>query len=343
MNMRKIFCIGFIISIILIISTLKVGRKDNDDPYKMTVVTKKVAIRGWQSTLESYGTVKSIEATDISTDISGKINRILFDSGDKVAEGTLLVELENDDLKAALQQDQAKFILAKSQLDKITYLYNERIFSRIDYETAFSNYSQDLAQVRLDEAQLKKTLIIAPFSGTIGLRNVNIGQYISPGNIIANIQREDQLYIDFLVPQDDELKIKVGDGVELQTSDHSKIVHAIVSAIDSNVNNENRMLMVRATISRGQHIIPGTYALVHIYLNKLRDYPTVPEEAIVYAPSSNGIYLVKQGRVQLIPIKMGARRHGEVQVLSKLTKDEQVVVSDQSQLYPNALVSVIPS
>ena len=299
-----------------------------------------VATQNWQPSIEAYGTVNAVQGVDISSDVAGKIDQIDFKSGQRVAAGAVLVMLENDDLKATLAEDQAKLYLAHTQMQEMQYLYREGAESRLANDTAVANYDQDLAVVQFDQAKLDKTYIRSPFAGTVGLNTVNLGQYISPGTVIANVQQTTGLYVDFSVPQDQTLTAKVGDKVTVQIDNQSTPILGTLTAFNSAVDQDTRTLTMRASIPAGADLRPGTYVLVKLFLGESKPYPTIPETAIIYNPTTEGVYVVKAGHAQLTAIQVGTRKDGLAQVTSGLNLGDEVVVAGQDLLFSGAPVQV---
>ncbi len=297
----------------------------------------------WQNSVSSYGTVYAMEGTDLTTDVAGKVTAILFHSGEQVVRGQTLVTLENEDLSGQVLKDQANLELMKIRLKQSTYLQKIGAIAALEYDTAVADYESAVGTLQMDQAQLQKTLITAPFSGVVGLRNVNLGQYITPGAVIVNLQQTDQAYVDFAIPQDQAEQARLGDRVVVSIDEGKNVFEGKLVASDAALHTDSRTLMMRATLADPHHRLkPGMYAMITLYLGQKQTSVTVPSNAIVYSPTTNGVYVVKAGHAVLIPVVVGERRENEAQILQGVEVGQTIVTSGQSKLFPGASVTVVP-
>jgi membrane fusion protein (multidrug efflux system) len=298
----------------------------------------------WQPQLTSVGTLRAVRGADLSPQIGGTVSAIHFDSGADVQEGAVLVELSSADDQAKLDS-----LKAQAQLAQITYDRDQRQFqaqavSKQVVDTDAQTLKSDLAQVAQQQATLNYKVIKAPFAGHLGIRQVDVGQYLAPGTAVVTLQALDPIYIDFNLPQQALAQIAVGQKaiVTVDTFPGQQFPGTI-SAINSKVDLSSRNVQIRATLDNHDHkLLPGMFASVAIDVGSKQSYVTLPQTAVTYNPYGNTVYLVDskgkdaKGQDQLVArqvfVTTGDVRGDQVAILKGVNVGDTVVTAGQIKL-----------
>src|SRR5215469_13752017 len=259
-----------------------------------TVSTAVAAAQPWQPQLKAIGSVRAVRGADLSPQVGGTVSAIHFDSGADVKEGDLLIELSSADDLAKLNSLKAQAELARITLERDQRQLQAQAVSKQVVDTDEQNYRSFQAQVAQQQATLDYKVIRAPFAGRLGIRQIDVGQYLAPGTAVVTLQSLDPIYVDFTLPQQDIAKISVGQkvGVHVDTS-HDEVFAGTISAVNSKVDTATRNVQVRATIANPDHrLLPGMFANVTIDVGGPQNYITLPQTAITYNPFGSTVYLV---------------------------------------------------
>jgi membrane fusion protein (multidrug efflux system) len=306
----------------------------------------------WNDTLVTTGSFIPVQGTMIRAEEPGKIVAINFESGKVVQEGQLLVQIDTSVEEANLKAAMAKADLATSTLKRIMKLRGTGALSERDIDDAQYQFKQNSADVDNILALIDKKTIKAPFTGHVGIRQVNIGQYVSPGDPIVPLQTLSPIYIEFQLPQQDLVKVKNDQKIEIRVDTFKdKVFTGTINAINPEVDANSRTVKVQAIIENAEGLLrPGMYGNVIIALGASHNYLTVPGTAINRAPYGNSVYVVeemnneKTGKTYLGVrqqfIQLGPTRGDQVAVLSGLKEGEEVATSGLFKLRPNAEVLV---
>jgi len=309
-----------------------------------SVSTTVVQLSTWQPTFEAVGNLRASNGTSLAAEVSGIVTAIHFDSGEMVKTGRLLLELNSAPFKAQLEQLKAAAKLAKQSYDRDVAQYKVEAISKATVEISAANLKSALAQVTMQEAVIAQRSIRAPFSGRLGIRQVDLGQYLAPGTALVNLQNLDPMYLDFSVPQSQMDMARVGEKVTIQTSAFpDKVFTGTISAIEPQVEISTRNLKVRASIANPKNeLLPGLFATVRVNRGDQKQYITLPNSVIAYNPYGSTVFIVNNkgkgadGKPQLVVeqrfVTTGATRGDQVAVLSGLKVNETVVTSGQLKL-----------
>lgn len=309
-----------------------------------SVSTTVAQLSSWQPTFEAVGNLRASNGTSLAAEVSGLVTAIHFDSGATVEAGQLLLELNAAPFKAQLEQLKATARLAKQSYDRDVAQYKVEAVSKAAVEISAANLKSALAQVTMQEAVIAQRSIRAPFSGRLGIRQVDLGQYLAPGTALVNLQKLDPMYLDFAVPQAQMDMARVGEKVTIQTSAFpNKVFTGTISAIEPQVEISTRNLKVRASIANpNNELLPGLFATVRVNRGDQKQYITLPNSVIAYNPYGSTIFIVNNrgkgadGKPQLVVeqrfVTTGATRGDQVAVLSGLKVNETVVTSGQLKL-----------
>lgn len=316
-----------------------------------TAVTTTVAVREqWQPALSAVGSLRAINGVTVSTDLAGIIAQISFQSGTAVKKGDLLVKLDSQQEEAQLQSAEARRDLAKISLDRQHSLVADGAVSRSDYDIAESEFRQASAAVDNARALIARKTITAPFDGMVGIRQVDLGQYLDVGAPIASLQSLDPIYVEFALPQQDLGQIAVGKALRIKAAGVAgEQFDGEITAIDSRLDDSTRNVTVQGTIKNPEtQLLPGMFVSVDVLL-PVKDAIFIPTSSISYAPYGDSVFIVKskQGsegsvdkEVEQQFVKLGPSRGDQVTVISGIKEGDEIVSSGVFKLRGGAAVQV---
>ncbi|MBO6565843.1 MAG: efflux RND transporter periplasmic adaptor subunit [Pseudomonadales bacterium] len=300
----------------------------------------------WDERLNAVGTVQSVRGVELTSETSGEITRILFGSGDAVKANQLLVVL-NDEVEQASRRNQtAALELAEILFERDRTLIEQKSIPQTQYDRSRADLERAKAQLAETEARLANKQIEAPFSGTMGIARVDIGDYISPGTLIATLQDHSELEIDFTVPARYAPRLDAGLSVAVKVDAFpDQVFDAEVMAVDSKIDPSTRNILLRARLAEPGGLLPGMFASLEVDLGLRIDVVTIPETAMTYALQGNTVYVIEDtedgGQTAVARVvQAGQVRDGKVAVLSGLEAGEQVVSVGQNKLFRGVKVLI---
>lgn len=315
--------------------------------------------RPWQQRLPAVGSLKALQGVELSLEQAGTVKSLHFESGQQVKQGQLLLQLDSDQEAALLGTAQADLGLAKVDYGRGSQLVGDQAISRGEFDRLTAQYRRNQAVVDQLKASLEKKSIKAPFSGTIGIRQVDIGDFLASGTVIATLQDLSSLYVDFNMPEQSLPQLALGQKVLLQVAAFpGQTFNATLSAINPKVDENTRNLLVRASLANPDgKLLPGMFASLLVLLPDPQPQVVVPESAITYTLYGNSVYVVSpkqnadgqpenaaDGKPRLIAeqrtIRTGERRDGVVVVSEGLKAGERVVSAGQLKLTPGAAIQI---
>ena len=315
--------------------------------------------RPWQQRLPAVGSLKALQGVELSLEQAGTVKSLHFESGQQVKQGQLLLQLDSDQEAALLSTAQADLGLAKVDYGRGSQLVGDQAISRGEFDRLTAQYRRNQAVVDQLKASLEKKSIKAPFSGTIGIRQVDIGDFLASGTVIATLQDLSSLYVDFNMPEQSLPQLALGQKVLLQVAAFpGQTFNATLSAINPKVDENTRNLLVRASLANPDgKLLPGMFASLLVLLPDPQPQVVVPESAITYTLYGNSVYVVSpkqnadgqpenaaDGKPQLIAeqrtIRTGERRDGVVVVSEGLKAGERVVSAGQLKLTPGVAIQI---
>ncbi|MDR0634196.1 MAG: efflux RND transporter periplasmic adaptor subunit [Azoarcus sp.] len=302
-----------------------------------------VAARTLVDDVAAVGTLVSNQSVVLHPEVAGRVAVIRFRDGGAVRRGAVLVELDAAVQRAELQQAKAELMLADANARRAEDLFAGKFVSSSTREEAASRLEVARASVALAQARLERTRIRAPFDGIVGIRKVNIGDYVRDGDALVNIEDIATLKLDFRLP---ELYLgRIGPGQALEVS--SDVVPGVtfpatVDAIDPLVDAEGRAVLLRARLANDKgRLRPGVFARVKVLVDRRDDVLLVPETALIPAPGQTQfVYRVEDGHARRVEVSTGARRAGEVEVVQGLAPGDRIVIAGQLKLRDGAPVTV---
>lgn len=320
-------------------------------PPPAAVTTVVARQEDWPATLNAIGTVVAVQGVTVSADLPGIVDRIAFDSGKSVREGDVLVELDTRQERAQLAAAQAQSDLARVNFERLRGLVKDGVIPQADYDRAESEQRATEAKVKEIQATIARKTIRAPFSGTLGIRQVNLGQYLSAGNAVVPLQSLHPIYVNFGVPQEAARQVMVGRTV-LITADDLPVrnFEGRVTAIDSVLDEKTRNVQVQATVANGDNKLrPGMFVKAQLSMGAARPTVTLPASAISYAPYGDSVFVVSDMQdqsghtyrgVRQQFVKVEGSRGDQVAVTSGVKGGDEVVSSGVFKLRNSAAVQV---
>ena len=326
----------------------------------ISVAATRAAEQPWQSRLPAIGTLKAFQGVDLTTEVQGTVKEVLFQSGETVTLGQPLLQLDSSVERAILATAEASRALARVEYQRGQDLIRRQAISKSEFDRLNAELLKAEASVAQLKAELDKKRILAPFAGTIGIRQVDTGDYLSPGTPFATQQDLSRLYEDFFLPEQEYPRLAIGQRVRLSVAAYPDAVfEGAISALNPKVEETTRNVQVRAMLANPDNrLLPGMFANIDVLLPGEKPQIVVPETAITYTLYGNSVYVINeqkdaqgavvkdsQGRAQLVVerrfVETGERRDGQVLVLKGLKAGEQVVTAGQLKLDNGAHVAIV--
>ena len=317
-----------------------------------TVTTHPVTADAWQPTLDAVGSVVAVQGVTVSAEVAGTVQRIAFESGATVRAGEVLVELDDAVEQAQLRSASASADLARLNLERARNLRPRNLVSQSDLDSAEAQAKQANAQVDNIRAVIAKKTIRAPFTGRLGIRQINLGQFLDGGAAIVSLQALEMVYVDFALPQQELARLRVNMVVRV-TSDAApgQIFEGKLSVISPEVDALTRNVRLRATLdNRAGRLQPGMYVSVAAVLPTAEQVLMIPATAVLYAPYGDSVFVIEEkkddktgdiGKVAVQKfVRLGQSRGDFVVVESGLTAGEIVVSTGVFKLRNGAAVVI---
>ncbi len=239
---------------------------DNMPVPPATVSATEVRRASWPRVIEAVGTLSAVNGIEVTTEAAGIVKSIGFESGDQVSQGDILLTLDADTDQADLKTFQAQARLSETELERLQKLYALESISKAELDRAESEAAQAKARVQSQRARVAQKVIRAPFAGALGIRKVDLGEYISPGTPIVSLQALNPMYVDFTLPEQKINRVQPGQSISLQVDVYpGEVFSGTVQAIDALVNSATRNFQVRASVPNDAALLrPGIFARVLI-------------------------------------------------------------------------------
>jgi len=309
-----------------------------------TVSAAKAAASDWQPSIDAVGSLRAVRGADLSLEVPGVVEEIRFRSGDEVQAGQILLRLRADDEVAKLQSLEATAQLARITYDRDVRQLKAQAISQAVVDNDEANLRNAKAQVAQQKAIVEKKVLRAPFAGKLGLRQVDLGQYLAAGAVIATLQSLDPIFVDFLLPQQTVAQLAVGSKVETKVDAFpDRVFTGKITAINPKIETASRNVQVRATLANvDQKLLPGMFATVQLETGAAERLVTLPQTAVSYNPYGSLVYLVDgkgqgpDGKQQLVArqvfVTTGATRGDQVAILKGVAEGDTVVTAGQIKL-----------
>ena len=364
---RMLIMLGVVLLIVLVLGGYKAfsiytmiqGFSKPKPPISVAVAN--ASEQPWQLRLPTVGTLKALQGVELSLEVAGTVTELKFESGQKVKAGQPLLQLDSAVETALLETARADLGLAQLDFGRGSQLVDSRAISKGEYDRLSAVLQKNKATVNQLNASLAKKRILAPFSGTIGIRQVDVGSYLASGTVIATLQDLSSLYVDFFVPEQALPSLSLGQHALVSVAAHpEQTFSATLSAINPKVDDATRNVLVRATLANPDGtLLPGMFASLQVLLPNPRNEVVVPQSAVTYTLYGNSVYVATakhneqgqaektaEGAPQLIAerrfVETGERRDGLVVIRKGLTSGETVVTAGQLKLNQGTAITLTP-
>ncbi|MGH6912980.1 MAG: efflux RND transporter periplasmic adaptor subunit [Geminicoccales bacterium] len=343
----------------------------------VTVATEPAKVETWVTKLPAIGTLRAVQGVEVASEVGGIVRAINFDSGELVREGTVLVQLDDSVEQADLKSGLAQLKKAELELERQRELLRRNNTSKTNFDAALAARDTAAATVDRVRAVIAQKAITSAFDGRLGIRHVDLGQYVSPGAAMVTLQQVTPIYVDFPMPEQNLSMLAVGATVEVAVdAEPDRVFEGRIESIDARVNQATRNVLVRARVDNTEaRLLPGMFANVNVIAGEPRQVVTLPRTAVTYSLYGDSVYIVvaapaagekpgapiagaesggaraeetpeKDGRgePQLMVdrrfVRVGEARGDRVAILEGVKPGEQVVVAGQLKLQPQARVRI---
>ena len=315
-------------------------------PPAAVVSTRLVTGERWQPTLEAIGSITPTRGVVVSAEVPGIVREIYFDSGQHVDEGELLVELDVDVDRAELQALQADRRLAEITRNRVSQIVSDNLGPRSELDEAQAKLDRTEAEIAAKQAMIQKKSIRTPFAGELGIRIINPGQYLAPGDEIVQLVGLDPIYAEYALPERYLAELHVGQKVTVRVQAYPETVfEGSIYAISPSIQTASRSVRIRALLENSdRRLRPGMFAEVDTLLEERDRVLTLPERAVTYNPYGESVFVVNEAdgtkTVALTQIKTGQVRDGRIEIVSGLDEGTEVVSDGHNKLRNGQAISV---
>ncbi|MDR3416466.1 MAG: efflux RND transporter periplasmic adaptor subunit [Nevskia sp.] len=344
---------------------------------KQTVSTTKVAYQEWRAQVSAVGSLRAERGADLSAEVAGIVDAIQFHSGDDVKAGELLLQLRAADDMAHLEALKASAALAETTYNRDKQQLQAEAISQATLDTDAANLRNARAQVAEQQALVDKKRVRAPFAGHLGIRAVDLGQYLAAGTKIVTLQQLDPIFVDFYVPEQALRQLGAGQAVTATTDAFpGASFEGRIAAIDPQVDTDTRNVQVRAELKNAERkLLPGMYANVAVEVGEPARYLTLPQNAVTFNPYGEAVFVVttaaklkaeqaakggsggeqkpaassgfsmpepegEQAVVKQVFVTVGPTRGDQIAILKGITEGDEVVTSGQIKLKTGTAIDV---
>jgi membrane fusion protein (multidrug efflux system) len=339
--------VGFVLLLLVLkgaqIATL-IGfgkRAQKAGPPPETVSTGMAVEQTWDQTVNAVGSIASARGVTISNDVAGIVWRIHFESGATVHKGEVLVELDSRVEKAQLESAKARQSLATSNLDRSSKLFKTGSIAQAQLDADTSGLASSVADVTAIQAQIDRKVVRAPFDGKLGIRLVNVGQYLASGTAITVLESSERDYVDFTLPQQELSRLHVGMPVRLTLEGDAGTVEGNISAVEPAVDPQTRNIRVRATIpATDVHVRPGMFVNVAVVQPEKTKLVAVPATSVVHASYGDSVFVVENGTARQQFVRLGPMRGDFIGVTEGVKSGQEIVTGGAFKLRNGMRVTV---
>ena len=325
-------------------------------PPPATVSAMRASATSLHPEFQAVGTLAAVQGVDISAEVPGRVARLAFTSGQDVKKGDLLVQIDDAPDRARLQGLKAQAEYARTQFERDKVLVGRHAVPVSQYDLDRSNLDNARAQVANQQALIAQKAISAPFAGRLGIRLVDLGQYVSAGMPVVTLQSLDPIFVDFSLPQQNLSDLTVGLPVEVTVDAYvGQVFKGMITTVNPKVDESTRNVQIQATLQNpDKRLLPGMFATVRVVLPKQENVVTVPSTAITYNPYGNMVYVIQPSSpakgggiaaggelsVRSVVVHTGAARGDQVVITKGLKPGDWVVTAGQMKLRDGAIVRV---
>lgn len=317
------------------------AKAETGPPPAVPVQVAQVAPQSMENRIRVNGSIRADEEAELRPEVSGKLTAITFKEGSQVKAGDVMARINDSELRAEETRLQYEVSLAESTESRLRRLLAEGSVSQENYDRALSNLNTNRAQLELVRARLAKTVIAAPFDGTVGLKYISEGAYVTPATRIAGIRKVDRVKVDFAVPEKHALAVKVGDRIEFEIASLDQRFSGEVYAIEPMIDPVTRTLPIRAIADNvDRNLLPGSFADVTLVLGRRDNALMIPTQAVMPGLSTQRVFIMENGVARTRSITTGRRTDRLVEVTEGLNPGETVITTGLLQLRDGMSVTV---
>lgn len=291
--------------------------------------------------LSLNGSIEANEIVDIRSEIPGIVEKLNFTEGTYVNKGDLLLKINDSELRAQLSQAQTRSALASENERRAKLLLEKEAISQEEYDIVSADYRTAKAQIELIEAQLRKTTVVAPFSGKVGLRHISPGSYITSSDIVAQLVNLNRVKVQFAIPEKYSSMVKEGLMIKFAVDGVNREFVAEIYAIEPLIDPASRTLTVRAITDNVDNLLlPGAFANISFPLETLNDALLIPAEAIIPIQNGKMVFLKKNGEAMEVIVESGARLDSTILITKGISIGDTVLTSGVMSLRNGSPVEV---
>lgn len=317
------------------------GQADADDN-RLSVRAAVMESRAFENAITATGSIRAAEHITLQSEVSGRITGIYFEEGQRVEAGTLLVKINDAQLQAELRQAESRRNLAEIREQRAARLLERDATAQEEYDVALNELNLVEAEIEGIEARIDLTEIRAPFAGTIGLRNVSEGSYLSPGTAVAELRQLQPVKLDFSIPEQYQHSIAQHTNFMFTREGSNEQREGRVYAVESGIDHETRTLMLRGEAPNDdRRLLPGGFINVTLPLEDIEDAVMVPSEAIIPQMDGQSVYLYSDGKARPRQVELGVRTPELVHVTEGLAPGDTVLTTGMLQLRPDMPVRIV--
>jgi membrane fusion protein (multidrug efflux system) len=291
------------------------------------------------SQIEANGTLLPMESVELRSEISGKLTYLNIPEGKNVATGTLIAKVNDLEIQAQIKKLLAQIELAEKNEKRLKKLIDLEGISQSDYDNALNQVIALKADLEYAKVMAEKCEIKAPFTGTLGLRKISPGAYVTPSTLLATLTKERPLKVDFTLPEKHLGLISAGGKVQVKTSDSESLLTATISAIEPLINDATRNVQVRAVLE-GNSGSPGAFVTVYLTGKARKNSFLVPSEAVIPDASGKQLIVCKNGKAGIAPVITGERFGANVEILEGISTGDSIVVTGVLFAKPDAPLKI---
>ncbi|HQV78558.1 MAG TPA: efflux RND transporter periplasmic adaptor subunit [Chitinophagales bacterium] len=349
MKKGKLFFWTLIVALVLVLAYVKYS-KNKETQAKMIPMGKGgpqtlrasgfvIEYSKLSNTLSANGSVLAQDEVQLQPEVSGRVTYLNIKEGSIVSKGTLLLKINDADLKAQLAKLNTQIKIAQANLNRLAELIKINGVSQAEYDAAENTVNNIKADMQILQVQIDKTELRAPFTGKLGLRNISLGAMVSPSTIIASLQNISQLKMDISLPEKYASVIHIGDKLQCTIAGMDTPFSASIFAIEPQIDEMTRNLTVRAIIQTANAaIMPGAYVKVNLKLKEIPNTIMIPSSAIIPDDRYTKVVIADSSMAKFVKVEIGVRTENEVQILNGLKVGDTVLTSGLLQVKPGTIV-----
>lgn len=349
---KRVLTISVVLLIVFLLALPKLGLFDKKEKAgagsgpQNTVLQVEARIltpRPFDNTLVITGSILANESLELKSEASGKLTKINFQEGSRVRQGDLLVQINDEEIRAQIEKQRYMQKLNKDAEYRQRQLFKKDAISQEEYDNALNRLNTTISDIKLLEAQLQKTRVYAPFDGVIGLRYVSTGAYITPSTVIATLYNNSPAKIEFAVPSRYSASLAAGKKIRFTIeNDTSRVFSGEVYALEPRINEETRTLKLRALADNSKGLlIPGQFVKVDLILDSKPNALLIPTQAVIPGQAGQKVFVARGKVAKEIAIQTGTRTNVNIEVLSGLQPGDTVITTGILQLRDALPIQVV--